>query len=132
MIKFGFTILYVEDVVKTAVFYQKVFGFSQKFAAPDNDYIEMTTGETALGFASHKIGKSNVPNGYIPSDPANKPFGIEIAFVTDSVQKVMDDAVEAGASIESDPVEKPWGQTVGYLRDINGFLVEVCSPMSYE
>lgn len=28
-----------------------------------------------------------------------------------------------------EPFEKPWGQTVGYVRDINGVLIELCSPM---
>jgi lactoylglutathione lyase len=23
----------------------------------------------------------------------------------------------------------PWGQTVAYVRDNNGFLVELCTPM---
>ena len=26
-------------------------------------------------------------------------------------------------------VTKPWGQTVGYIRDIDGFLIEICTPM---
>ncbi|MDR6644219.1 putative glyoxalase superfamily protein PhnB [Luteibacter sp. 1214] len=25
--------------------------------------------------------------------------------------------------------EKPWGQRVGHLRDLNGVIVEICSPM---
>jgi hypothetical protein len=25
--------------------------------------------------------------------------------------------------------QKPWGQTVGYVRDPDGFLVEICSPI---
>jgi len=29
----------------------------------------------------------------------------------------------------SEPETKPWGQTVAYVRDRNGFLVELCSPM---
>lgn len=132
LIKFGYTILYVADVAKTAEFYEKAFGLTRKFVAPDNEYLEMTTGETTLAFAALNIGESNVKKGFIQSSIANKPFGMEIAFVTDSVQKVMTDAVKAGAVIECDPVEKPWGQVVGYVRDINGFLVEICSPMNYD
>jgi hypothetical protein len=25
--------------------------------------------------------------------------------------------------------EKPWGQKLGYVRDLNGCLVEICSPV---
>lgn len=130
MIKFGYTILYVEDVVKAAEFYEKAFGFSRKFVSPGNEFLELSTGETSLAFVTLQIGESNVKNGFTQSTLENKPFGIEIAFVTDSVQKVMDDAVRAGATVEMKAEEKPWGQTVGYLRDTNGFLIEICSPMS--
>lgn len=25
----------------------------------------------------------------------------------------------------------PWGQTIAYVADINGFLVELCTPMGW-
>ena len=25
----------------------------------------------------------------------------------------------------------PWGQTIAYVADINGFLVELCTPVAY-
>jgi hypothetical protein len=28
-----------------------------------------------------------------------------------------------------EPKIKPWGQVVAYVRDLDGFLIEVCSPM---
>lgn len=129
MIKYGYTILYVQDVTKTLAFYENAFGFSQKFITPEKDYAEMTTGETTLAFASLTLGESNIKNGFISSSSASKPFGIEIVLVTDAVQETVDNAVKAGASAEANPVEKPWGQTVGYVRDINGFLIEICTPI---
>jgi lactoylglutathione lyase len=38
MIKFAYTILYVQDVEKTIAFYEKAFGFTKKFITPDNSY----------------------------------------------------------------------------------------------
>ena len=130
MIKYGYTILYVKNVVETALFYENAFGFSQKFVTTEKDYAEMVTGETTLAFASITLGESNIKKGFIPSTITNKPFGIEIVFITDSVQTTIDTAVKAGASIEAEPIEKPWGQTVGYVRDINGFLIEICTPLN--
>jgi hypothetical protein len=26
-----------------------------------------------------------------------------------------------------EPVDKPWGKTISYVRDLNGFIVELCS-----
>ena len=38
-------------------------------------------------------------------------------------------AERAGATAEAAPETKPWGQTVAYVRDNRGFLVELCTPM---
>jgi lactoylglutathione lyase len=37
--------------------------------------------------------------------------------------------MQAGAIIIEEPKQKPLGQTVAYLRDIDGFLIEICTPM---
>ncbi len=129
MIKFGYTILYVADVLKAATFYEKSFGFQQKFITPENDYAELITGETTLSFASVALANTNIKSGFIESSLATKPFGIELGFVTDDVQALLQKAKENGATIVEEPIQKPWGQTVAYIRDIDGFLVEICTPM---
>ena len=129
MIKFGYTILYVTDVEKTLSFYEKTFGFKRKFVAPENEYGELNTGETTLSFATKKLAKSNLKDGFIESSLANKPFGMEIGIVTDNVAKLVETAKKNGATVIEPPTEKPWGQTVAYVRDGDGFLIEICSPM---
>ncbi|MGZ3901504.1 MAG: VOC family protein [Bacteroidia bacterium] len=59
-----------------------------------------------------------------------KPFAMEIAFTTDNVQHTIDVAIKAGAILVESPKTKPWGQTVAYLKDPGGFLIEVCTPMN--
>jgi lactoylglutathione lyase len=129
MIKFGYTILYVADVEKSMSFYEKAFGLTRKFIAPGNVYGELLTGETTLSFAEHALAASNLTDGFIKSSPSQKPFGIEIGFTTDDVDKAYENAIAAGAVAESKPTFKPHGQTVAYVRDVNGFLVEICTPM---
>ena len=36
---------------------------------------------------------------------------------------------DKGAVLLAEVVTKPWGQKVGYVRDLNGFIVEICTPM---
>jgi len=129
MIKFAYTILYVQDVTKAVEFYEKAFGFIRKFVTPDNDYGELSVGETTLSFASTKLAKSNLTDGFTESNLKDKPFGIEIGFTTDQVEETMAAAIKAGATITEKPKTKPWGQTVAYLRDLDGFLIEICTPM---
>jgi uncharacterized glyoxalase superfamily protein PhnB len=129
MIKFAYTILYVSDVIKTITFYENAFGFTRKFIAPGNEYGELTTGDTTLSFAATTLANTNLPEGFIGSSIGNKPFGIEIAFATENVKKVFANAVKAGATPVQEAKTKPWGQTVAYVRDPEGFLIEICTPM---
>jgi uncharacterized glyoxalase superfamily protein PhnB len=129
MIKFAYTILYVQNVTKSVEFYEKAFGFVRKFVTPENEYGELSVGETTLSFASTLLAKSNLKDGFIESSLTNKPFGIEIGFTTDNVEETVNAAISAGATILENPKIKPWGQTVAYLRDFDGFLIEICTPM---
>jgi len=55
---------------------------------------------------------------------------MEMAFVTDNIEEDFKKAIEAGATQHVEIQAKPWGQKVGYLRDNNGILIEVCTPVS--
>lgn len=129
MIKFAYTILYVQDVTKSIEFYENAFGFSRKFVSPENDYGELLVGETTLSFASISLAESNLKDGFIQSSLFNKPFGIEIGFTTENVEATIEQAISAGATLAEHPKTKPWGQVVAYIRDIDGFLIEICTPM---
>ena len=129
MIKFQYTILYVEDVTKSIEFYENSFGFERKFITPENDYGELNTGEKTISFASKTLATSNLKNGFVESNISQKPFAIELGLVTDDVEKYIHQAIQNGAIIEQEAKQKPWGQTVAYIRDIDGFLIELCTPM---
>ena len=129
MVKFSYTILYVQDVAKSIDFYERAFGFTRKFVAPGNEYGELAVGETTLSFATITLAHSNLRDGFIESRTTNKPFGIEIGFTTDNVEATVQKAIQAGAILLEKPKTKPWGQTVAYVRDIDGFLIEICTPM---
>lgn len=129
MIKYAYTILYVENVEKSIAFYEKVFHFKRKFVTPDNTYGELDSGPVTLSFASLELAKGNLKEGFIASSLKSKPFAVEIAFTTDNVEKLYQEALDAGAVSEAKPEWKPQGQTVAYVRDMNGFLVEICTPM---
>ena len=129
MIKFAYTILYVQDVTKAVEFYENAFSFKRKFVTPENDYGELLVGETTLSFASTKLAKSNLAGGFVESSLTDKPFGMEIGFTTHNVEDTVAAARNAGATVIENPKTKPWGQTVAYVRDLDGFLIEICTPM---
>jgi lactoylglutathione lyase len=128
MISYGYTILYVENVEATMAFYASAFGLKQKFISPEKDYAELETGTTTLAFAAYSIAEYNGIKITKP-DPNTPPPAFEITFVCDDIESAWKQAVAAGAVAVKEPTQKPWGQTVGYLRDMNGFLVEVCTAV---
>lgn len=130
MINFAYTILYVQNVTKTIEFYEKSFGFTRKLVTPDNSYGELLTGGTTLSFATTTLAKTSLKDGFIESSLTQKPFGIEIGFTTDDVEAALKSAVDAGAILVAEPKTKPWGQVVAYVRDPDGFLVEICTPVA--
>jgi len=129
MVKFGYTILYVEDVQKSIEFYENTFGFSRKFITPENDYGELSTGETTISFASKKLAAQNLKDGFIESNLEDKPFAIELGFITDNVGELVQKATSFGAALIKEPTQKPWGQIVAYVRDLDGFLIEICTEV---
>lgn len=126
--KFGYTIMYVSDVEQTVMFYEAAFGLIRRFIH-EGGYAEMDTGDTTLAFVSLEIAKAAEMPILEPSTDGPS-HAVEVAFVTDDVAASFAHAVDAGAGVVAEPKAKPWGQTVSYVRDINGFLVEICSPVS--
>jgi uncharacterized glyoxalase superfamily protein PhnB len=130
VIKFGYTIIYVADVNEALSFYESAFGMIRKFITEENDYGELSTGETTLSFASHELGESNFKGGYVSGSESAKPLGTEIALVTDDVNTAHSMALKHGAAELKAPEEKPWGQLVSYLRCPSGVLLELCTPIT--
>lgn len=128
--KYAYTILYVENVSKTVQFYKNAFGFDEKFITPENDYAELLSGETTIAFASHTLAKSNFSNKFSPVSHQTPPPAIELAFTSENINEDFEKALKNGAREFEPIVEKPWGQKVGYVRDLNGFIIEICTPMS--
>lgn len=126
--KFGYTIVYVPDVRASVEFFEKAFGLKRRYLH-ESGYGEMDTGTTALAFATHELGASNLPGGYVKASLSGEPLGMEIALVTEDVAAAHAKAIAEGAVSLKEPLLKPWVQTVSYVRCPDGTLVEICSPV---
>jgi len=128
-VRFGYTIIYVPDVRETISFYETAFGMTLRFLHESNLYAELETGAVTLAFAGEEMAEMNGLSirPLRAGDPAQ---AFEIAMICDDPQATWDRAVAAGASPLSPPQTKPWNQIVGYVRDLNGCLVELCSDIT--
>jgi uncharacterized glyoxalase superfamily protein PhnB len=126
-VQFRYTIFYVEDVPATIAWYERAFGMARGFVHDSGDYGELLTGETKLAFSSirlmQQLGKS-------PAAPSAQTPVFEIAFETSDVAAAYQKALEGGATAVQPPRQEPWGQTTSYVSDLNGYLVEICSPVA--
>lgn len=131
-ISLGYTIFYVPDVAAALNFYVRAFGFTQRVLTPEKDYGELDTGQTVLAFVSEELAAANLDaaGGFTRLDPGMPPTGASITIVaTDDLPGAHAAAIEAGARSYVGPVEKPWGQTVAYLIDPSGILIELATPV---
>lgn len=123
---FRYTILYVNNVAASLDFYERAFALTRGVLHESGDYGELSTGETKLAFSSielmRQLGKT--PGKPIPEAPV-----FEVAFEADDVQAAFDRAIAAGAKPVQNVREEPWGQTTSYVTDLDGYLVEICSPV---
>lgn len=125
--KLRYTILYVPDVPAALEFYEKAFGLERDFLHESGTYGQLRTGETRLAFSAHSLMESLGKRPGRP-DPAAPVF--EIAFETDDVAAALARAEAAGAGVMQAPRTEDWGQTTAYVTDLNGYLVEICSPVA--
>ncbi|MHB1261545.1 MAG: VOC family protein [Thermoplasmatota archaeon] len=130
--KFRYTLVYVQDVAASLKFYDKAFGLKTRFLADGGQYGELEVeGVVSLGFVGNAQATSNLPDGFVANNPKARPGGFEIGLVTEDVQAAFARAVKAGAHPAAAPATKPWGQVIAYVRDRDGVLVELCSPMQH-
>ena len=109
------TILYVPDVPAAVAFYETAFGLERAAAEPAQEYMELRGDGGILAFAHESMRPV----------PADFEVWIEDADVADALRRALD----AGAELVREPETKPWGQTVAYVRDANGVLVELGTPV---
>lgn len=127
-IRLGYVILYVENVPDTMAFYQKAFGLESRFLHESGQYAEMETGQTCLAFAGEEFVKES--HQFRVNRRDQEAAGAEIALIVEDVEKAFNHALVTGAVEVAKPVQKPWGQIVSYVRDNNGFIVEICDAVS--
>ena len=132
MISLGYVILFVKDVSASLTFYEQAFGLSRRFFNDDNGkaYGELETGAACLAFASFEMAQMQLEQEAVFASPDRPPLGVEVALITADVPELFARALKTGATAVRPPATMPWGQTIAYVRDIDGHLVELCTRVT--
>lgn len=125
----GWVIVYVDDPGAAAAFYERAFGLRGEFADPGGTYAQLDTGPTKLAFAAYALGEKNFPGGVRRAALHGQPPNVEVTLVADDVEGAYEHALESGCTSLAAPEDKPQGQTVAYVRDPFGTLVELATPL---
>jgi lactoylglutathione lyase len=127
--KFGYTVIWVDDVVKTVEFYEKAFGLVRRTLQDKGQSIwaEIETGNTTLAFSSSSEAQKLFPGGFHANDAAQPPTLIQISFITPDVGSAYMRAIGSGAKALDAPKTQPGGKTIARVRDLNGVLVSLVS-----
>ncbi len=127
--RLGYVIVHVPDVASTVAFWERAFGLETRMVHDAGDYAELETGTTTLAFVGESFAASQLDAPPRPNRPDVPPAAIEVCLVMDDVESAYRRAVGAGATPTTEPAATPWGQTIAYVRDEDGILVELASPM---
>lgn len=130
-VRLGYVFLFVPDVAAAVTFYGRAFELPCRYMDESGMFAELESGATVLAFAEDGYAAEANGIAHRPCDPTTAPPGVSLTLVSDRLEDDWARAVEAGAHVVSPPTAKPWGQTVGYLRDPHGLIVEIASAVDY-
>jgi lactoylglutathione lyase len=130
-VEFGYRIYYAGGVEATIEFFERAFGRRKRFVTPGGDYREPSAGQTTLAFAGARLAAGNLADawGFAPLEPDAQPIATAISLVTRDVPAAVAAAQDAGAKRVVPVTDRPGEQTVAYVRDPNGILIEVATQM---
>lgn len=112
--------LLVDNLTISQDFYENKLGL--KVNSTDTGFVDYQLGETPLALFEKKHATAMFPSEHMKS-----PGGTVIALQVDDVDETCQELIAKGVRIFEGPKKMSWGQTVAYLRDPDGHIIELTS-----
>ncbi|PKH52262.1 hypothetical protein CXF68_16870 [Tenacibaculum sp. Bg11-29] len=111
-----------DNLPESRNFYTKLFDFNVDF---DSDwFIHLISKDKKL-----ELGIIDRTNDIVPKDFQDNPQGFYVTFVVDSADEIFQIAESENFEIISEPTDTFYGQRRLLLKDPNGVLVDISSPI---
>ena len=120
-----YVIFIVEDLDRTVTFYTQVLGL--RLGHRSGEYAQMDTGATRLGFYTRTAMTQVV--GFPLQKPSPDAPGCELGFKVPDVEAAFATFTARGAIPATPPTTRPWGQRTAYIRDPDGYLIELAQDV---
>ena len=122
------TALYVDDLARSAAFYQSLFGFAQLVVSDRLIALAVHDWQVLLLFRKGSTTETAVlPGGTIPPHDGNGRLHFAFAISAAELDVWRDRLHSSGVAIEGE-VKWPRGGTSLYFRDPDAHLVELATP----
>ena len=120
-----YIILIVDDLDRALDFYTQVLGL--KLGHRSGDYAQLNTGVTRIGFYTRPAMEKVV--GFTLEPASQSAPGFELGFKVPDVDAAYAEVLAGGASPVTEPITRPWGQRTAYIRDPDGYLIELAQDL---
>ena len=120
-----YIILIVDDLDRALDFYTQVLGL--KLGHRSRDYAQLDTGVTRIGFNTRPAMEAVV--GFALEPAQQTAPGFELGFKVVDVDAAYAEILAGGATPVTPPTTRPWGQRTAYVRDPDGYLIELAQGL---
>ncbi len=111
-----------DNLTKSRNFYTKLFHFDVNY---DSDwFVHLISKNKKL-----ELGIISRTNDIVPKEFQKNPQGFYVTFVVDNVDEIFETAISEKFEIISEPTDTFYGQRRLLLKDPNGALVDISSPI---
>jgi len=121
------TVLYCDDLARTAAFYQTLLGASPMLSGDRLVAIDAGEGTVLLLFQRGNSGPLNAPGGLVPGHDGGGPVHLAFAIDAADIDAWSTRLAQLGIDIESRVTWERGGLSL-YFRDPDGRSVELATP----
>ncbi|MDC1162081.1 VOC family protein [Tenacibaculum sp.] len=111
-----------DNLAESQCFYTKLFDFNVSFNS--DWYLHMISKDKKL-----ELGIIDRTNDIVPKEFQNTPQGFYVTFVVENVDEIFKIATAEKFKIINEPIDIFYGQRRLLLKDPNGTLVDISSPI---
>jgi catechol 2,3-dioxygenase-like lactoylglutathione lyase family enzyme len=125
--------LLVADFDACFRFYRDVMGFTSTWGAEGEGYADFAVGSEGGIALFDRHAMAEAVGTLSSPEKAEAQDRLALIFETEDVDSTIEQIRARGANIIGEPRSRPdWGIRVAYLRDPDGNLIEINSPMPHE
>jgi len=111
-----------DNLAESCEFYTKLFDFNVEYNS--DWFIQLISKDKKL-----ELGIIDRTNEIVPKDFQNNPQGFYLTFVVDNVDEIFEIVKSEKIEIISEPSNTFYGQRRLLLKDPNGTLIDISSPI---